>query len=91
MNVSWQVAVPVVLVAASVQLLELPNEPDVGEDVKLTVPVGVLAPLAAVSVTVAVHVAAVPVVTVVGEHATVVDVGSTAGVACQVPFCGTGA
>jgi hypothetical protein len=62
-----------------VQLPELPNAPDVGEDVKLTVPVGVVAPLVAVSVTVAVHDVALPTTTDVGEHATLVDVESTVG------------
>jgi len=36
-----------------VQLPELPNDPLVGEDAKETVPVGVLAPLEAVSLTAA--------------------------------------
>ncbi len=75
----WHDATPVVPVAASVQLPELPNEAVVGEDVKLTDPVGVLAPLDAVSVTVAVHDVALPVLTDAGEQATAVDVGSTAG------------
>ena len=68
------------------QLLELPNTPVVGEDVKLTVPVGVLAPLDAVSVTVAVQVVALPVATDVGEHATCVDVGSTDVMVEDVPL-----
>jgi hypothetical protein len=75
-NVSWQEAIPVVPVVASAQLPELPNEPVVGDEAKLTVPVGVLAPLEAVSVTVAVHVEGAPVVTDEGEHATLVDVGA---------------
>jgi hypothetical protein len=75
-NEIWQDATPVVLVAARVQLAGLPNDPDVGADVKLTVPVGVLAPLEAVSVTVAVHVDALPVLTDPGEQDTPVDVGS---------------
>jgi hypothetical protein len=68
-----------VLVALNMQLPELPNVPDVGEDVKLTEPVGVLAPLDAVSVTVAVHDVPVPTVTDDGEHETLVDVASTGG------------
>ena len=86
MNVTAQEAVPTVPVAASVQLPELPNAPVVGEDVKLTVPVGVLAPLELVSVTVAVHVVALPVATDVGEHATLVDVGSTDVIEEDVPL-----
>ena len=66
-------------VAASVQLPELPNEPVVGEAVKLTAAVGVLAPLDAVSVTVAVQVVALPVATDEGEQPTLVDVGSSGG------------
>jgi len=71
-------------VTASVQLPELPNDPDVGDAVKLTVPDGVLAPLDAVSVTVAVHDAELPTVTDEGEQPTPVDVGSTVG--ADVPF-----
>ena len=70
-------ATPVVPVAASVQLPELPNDPDVGDAVKLTIPVGVLAPLEVVSVTIARHVVALPSVSAVGEHATLVEVEST--------------
>jgi len=73
---SWQEAVPFVPAAARAQLPELPNDPVVGADAKLTVPVGVLAPLDAVSVTVAVHVVALPVTTEAGEHPTLVEVGS---------------
>ena len=67
---------PVVAVAASVQLPELPNEPHAGADVKLTVPVGVLAPLVTVSVTVAAHAMAAPVGVGEGAHATAVEDGS---------------
>jgi hypothetical protein len=56
----------------------------VGEDVKLTVPVGAFAPLDAVSVTVAAHDVALPVATDTGEHATIVDVGSTRRVIVNV-------
>jgi hypothetical protein len=77
-NVTWQEAVPVVPVGASVQLPEVPNVPVVGDEVKLTVPVGVLTPLDAVSLTVAVHDVAVPVATGEGEHATTVEDGFTA-------------
>jgi hypothetical protein len=73
-NVSWQAAVPVVPVAVSVQLFELPNDPDVGAAVKLTVPVGMGAPLTAVSLTVAVHEVPLPTGTEDGEHPTLVDV-----------------
>ena len=70
----WQAAMPVVAVALRVQLPGL-KWPVVGEAVKLTVPVGVLAPVDWVSVTVAVHVVAVPVLTVLGVQAReVVDV-----------------
>ncbi len=61
----------------SVQLPELPNVPPLGEAPKLTVPVGVLAPLVAVSVTVAVHDVALPAAADVGEQPTMVEVGST--------------
>ena len=67
-NVVWQAAIPVV-VAWRVQVPGLANCPVVGEAVKVTVPVGVLAPLDWVSVTVAVQVVAVPVLTVLGEQA----------------------
>jgi hypothetical protein len=63
----------------SVQLPKLPNTPVVGEDVKLTVPVGVLAPLEAVSVTIAVHVTSPLVTTGEAEQPTLVDVESTVG------------
>jgi hypothetical protein len=76
-NVTWHDAVSGVPVAASVQLPELPNDPVVGADVNATVPVGVLAPLLAVSPTVAVHVVGLPVMTDAGAQATVVDVGSS--------------
>jgi hypothetical protein len=79
-----QDATPTELVAASVQLV-LPNDPVVGDELKLTDPVGVLAPLEGVSVTIAVHVVALPNVSDVGEQATLVEVGSTAGAgACDV-------
>ena len=80
----WQDAIPVVPVAWRVQLPALPKWPEVGEAVKLTVPVGVLAPLDWVSVTVAVHVVAVPALTELGEQAReVVDV-ALALVSCPV-------
>ncbi len=85
MNVSWQDAIPVVPVAASVQLPELPNDPVVGADVKLTVPVGVLT-LDAVSLTVAAHDVALPVPTDVGEHATTVEVGCSDMTDGEVPL-----
>jgi hypothetical protein len=47
-NATRQEALPVVPDACSEQLPELPNTPVVGMDVKLTVPLGVLTPLAAV-------------------------------------------
>ena len=68
------------------QLPELPNTPVVGEDVKLTVPVDVLAPLDAVSVTVAVQVVALPNATDVGERATLVDGGSSDVTDGEVPL-----
>jgi hypothetical protein len=68
-----------VLVGASAQIVELANAPVVGEDVKLTVPDGALAPVAAVSVTVAVHVDGLPASTEDGEQPTPVDVGSADG------------
>ena len=71
---------PLVLVAASVQLPELPNAPLVGEDPNPTVPVGVVAPVEAVSVTVTVHVDGLPVVTGEGVQEALVDVGSGEGV-----------
>ena len=66
------------------QLPELPKAPVVGDALKLTVPGGALAPLNAVSVTVAVQVLALPVVTEFGEQATLVDVAST-GVLLPTP------
>jgi hypothetical protein len=48
-NATSHDATPVVPVAASVQLPEFPNDPDVGDELKLTDPDGVLAPLDAVS------------------------------------------
>ena len=77
MNVSWHEAVPLVLVPASAQVPELAKEPEVGAELKLTVPVGVLAPLDTVSVTVAVHIEALPVATDDGEQLTLVDDGSS--------------
>jgi hypothetical protein len=68
-NVIWQDAIPVVPVALRVQLPALPKWPEVGEAVKLTVPVGVLAPLDWVSVTIAAQVVAVPVLTERGVQA----------------------
>ena len=65
--------------AASEQLPELPNDPEVGEALRLIIPVGVFAPLEAVSVTVARHVVAAPSVSEVGEHDTLVEVESTVG------------
>ena len=84
MNVVSQDAIAVVAVALRVQLPGLAKRPEVGEDVKLTVPVGVLAPPGWVSVTVAVHVVAVPVLTALGEQAReVVDI-ALALVSCPV-------
>jgi hypothetical protein len=74
-NDTWHVDEPAPLAGASVQLPEPPKEPDVGCEVNLTVPVGLVAPLDAVSVTVAVHVVALPVDTEPGEQLTLVDVG----------------
>jgi hypothetical protein len=71
-------ATPVVPVAVSVQLPELLNSSEGGQ-LKLTVPDGVVAPLDAVSVTVALHTVALSTVTELGEQPTLVDVGSTAG------------
>jgi hypothetical protein len=83
-NVVWQDAIAVVPVAWRVQLPGLANWPAVEEAVKLTVPVGVLAPLDWVSVTVAVQVVAVPVVTGLGEQASeVVDIALSV-VSCPV-------
>ncbi|MGZ6840279.1 MAG: hypothetical protein ACXVHC_07490, partial [Frankiaceae bacterium] len=83
MNAIWQDAIPVVPVAWRVQLLALPKWPEVGDDVKLTVPVGV-APPDRVSVTVAVHVVAVPALTELGEQdREVVDVARDV-VSCPV-------
>jgi hypothetical protein len=81
-NVVWQDAIAVVPVAWRVQLPGLANWPAVEEAVKLTVPVGVLAPLDWVSVTVAVQVVAVPVVTGLGEQASEV-----VGIALSVVSC----
>jgi hypothetical protein len=67
--------VPEVL-AASVQLAPLPNDPLVDVE-KSTVPVGGLPPLAAVSVTVAVQVVGTPTPPDAGEQYTLVLVGST--------------
>jgi hypothetical protein len=67
-----------VLAGESVQEL-LEKLPPLVPDVKVTFPVGVVAPLDAVSVTVAVQDVAWPVVTVPGEHVTAVLVGSGAG------------
>jgi hypothetical protein len=74
--VIWQDAIPTVLVAAKVQFAVLPNDPAVGDAVKLTDPVGVVAPLDAVSVTVALHVVAFATLTDAGEHEAPVDVES---------------
>ena len=84
MNAIWQDATPVVAVAWRVQLPALAKRPEVGDDVKLTVPVGVLAPLVWVSVTVAVQVVAVPVLTEAGEQATAVVDVARALVSCPV-------
>jgi hypothetical protein len=58
-----------------VQLVAL-SDPDAGEREKLTVPVGVRAPPAAVSLTVATQVTWPPTAVDCGEHPTIVDVGS---------------
>jgi hypothetical protein len=65
-------------VASSVQAAGLGNVPESGEELKLTSPPGVPTGLEAVSVTVALHVVAVPVAGDDGEHKTVVDVASMA-------------
>ncbi len=67
-NDSLQNEIPVVAVPTSVQLPWPPNDPLVGMDVKLTVPIGELPPPETVSVTVAVHAVALPVTTDNGEH-----------------------
>ena len=72
-------AVPVVALAVSVQLDAL-NAPVLGDAVKLTVPAG-LSGLTAVSVTVAVHVDALPTVNDDGAHDSSVEVVSTVGAA----------
>jgi hypothetical protein len=68
-----------VLVAAKVQFAVLPSDAVVGDAVKPTDPVAVVAPLDAVSVTVAVHVVAFATLTDAGEHDTPVDVESCTG------------
>ena len=85
-NDSSQYAIPAVPVAASAQSPEFPNAPDVGRAVQVTVPVGVLARLEAVSITIAVHVIARPVATDKGEHATPVDVASSAAIGPDWPM-----
>jgi hypothetical protein len=57
--------------------LVLPNDPLDGAAENDTVPVGTVAPLGAMSVTVTVHVVVSPVVTEDGEQFAAVDVGST--------------
>jgi hypothetical protein len=74
MNEVWQDATPSVLVAASWQAAEPSNDPVAGEDEKVTDPVGVVAPLELVSVTVAVQAVAIPIDTDPGEQETPVDV-----------------
>jgi hypothetical protein len=71
--------VPTVLVGASVQVPPLDKLP-AADELTVTVPVGVVAPLAAVSVTVVVHVVAVPTSTDGGEQSRLLDDGSTVGV-----------
>ncbi len=83
---TWQAAAPVVPVPASVQLPELPNAPVVGKEVKLTIPVGVLAPLELVSVTVAVHVLVLPAATELGEQAMLVWVESSCNASTATPI-----
>jgi hypothetical protein len=78
-NVTWQPAVAAAPFGARPQAGTL-NEPDVGDAENVTSPVGLLAPLKAVSVTPTVHVVALPHVTDAGEHDTLVNVESTAGV-----------
>ena len=84
-NETPQDATPVVPVAASAQLPELPKDPVAGELVKLTVPVGVVAPLVRVSVTVAVHVVSLPLLNDAGAHTTPVDVESSALIGEDAP------
>jgi hypothetical protein len=83
-NTVLQDAAPLASVPVRKQLLVLSKVPDVGDVVKATVPVGVVAPSEAVSVTVAVQVVDEPVARLVGEHDTPVDVGSTMGVVVNV-------
>jgi hypothetical protein len=80
-----QDATPTWPAPSSVQLAPLgPNDPPI-EAVRLTVPVGVLAPLVAVSVTVAVQVVACPPSSIdAGEQFTLVLVGSTEAVEVSV-------
>jgi len=78
-NVIWQDATPAVLVAAKVQFAVVLTDALVDDAVKLTDPVAVVAPLDAVSVTVAVHVVAFATLTDAGEHETPVDVESCIG------------
>ena len=78
MKLTWQLLLGAVAPAGSVQLPELPNAPVVGPEVNATCPVGATAGLAAVSVTVIVHVACVPVVKGEGMHASIDEVGSAA-------------
>jgi acyl-CoA hydrolase len=64
-----------------VQAAGLGNVPVSGDELKLTSPPGVLTGVGSVSVTVAVHVVAVPVAGDAGEHATAVVVPSVAAAA----------
>ena len=85
--VTWHVAVPAVVPAARVQLVDGVNVPEPSV-VKLTLPVGVAAPVEDVSVTVAVQVVEVLTVTAAGAHVTLVEVGCAAGgvtVTAKVP------
>ena len=75
---TWHVAVPRVPPADSGQLPDGEKVP-VPVVVKDTDPVGVVAPDAAVSITVAVQIVAELTLTDAGAHAIAVDVGSTVG------------
>ena len=82
-NVLVHVAVPTVVPAANVHVVNVPVTPD---RVKLTDPVGVLTVPAAVSVTVAVQLVAWLTKTGEGVHATVVVVGLLLTVTFALPL-----
>jgi hypothetical protein len=98
-NVTWQLLLGGAAPAAvRAQLPELPNTPVVGPDVNVTSPVGATIAPAAVSCTVTVQVAWVPVVRGDGRHESPDDVWSAANAvagavseARQSPSAATGA